>query len=831
MLGHGIFAISLIACSVSYVLAEDVARLPRRPQEFSGVLHPGTEQDITLSVGAGQTCRVHIGDVRAVVKSRTSDLPRTVDGFEFGAETITIIAVKPTNYTVSISEVLPQDGLARYSARIECVGEASETDENRVRAEDLSTRAKSLAGSPQHLTEARLAAKDALSAWQNLNEMCAIGRLHLLLGNLAYLESDWKQAIAEYRDGRDACGLAADGRCEAELNNNIGLAHLKTGEADLAETELEAALGEWQKLRISSAEAATAINLGLLYWQTTEWDSALREYEHARQLVRAPTLQSAKLFNNIGLVYLSMADGRKASMYFSLAIRQTPERDSRSRDYGRMLMNVGRAEMLDGKLRSALHDQQKAIFVLRQARDDSGLADARNNLGQILIRLERFAEAREMLQASLSYYERAHDLRGQSSAFHHLGWIAMNTGDLSQARAHLEHALRIRLERRLNDEAAETAYTLGILALREGNTVEALARTRNALDLIRSVQAHVLGEPLRRSYFSNKYKYASFYVDTALGPDPASSTEEQIVRTFNVAEQFRARSLNDILGVQTPGSNRPQEAAVRARHQSLLRQLNFASHRIATLPDTPENTPEIARLRSEIDRLLAEDNEIVTAVQSNNSGSAQGIWSDEFNIEQFRERYISPTDVILAYSLCANRSFLWTLTRDEVRVTVLPPRTQIEGAVRRYLDLLVAVDERRGDSSKQARFRNATAQLARLLGLYNWSGEHYQRLLVVPDGVLYRVPFSTLPAHFGIFGVVPMGLMLEVAQVPSLTVFQILARRSNNYLTLPRIAVFGDPVYSTVDTRAPRSTGSGSQAQNRNTVSPACFFSGRNRYH
>src|SRR5208282_5515992 len=164
---------------------------------------------------------------------------------------------------------------------------------------------------------------------------------------------------------------------------------------DEAQSELTAARQAWKTLQLPLMAAVTSSNLGLLSWESGEWQSALDQYEIARQLFQSRNpLADAKTLNNIGLVQMSLADYDAASGYFLKALRIVRRLKDAIPVRGRVEVNLGRARMLTGRLAGALKDQQVAAQLMKGSGDVNGLAEALNNLGQVQIRRSHFNEAR-----------------------------------------------------------------------------------------------------------------------------------------------------------------------------------------------------------------------------------------------------------------------------------------------------------------------------------------------------------------------------------------------------------------------------------------------------
>ena len=251
------------------------------------------------------------------------------------------------------------------------------------------------------------------------------------MGDLYFNKGIWDSARSEYREAKRLCHAIAYLRCYAEAVNNAGLTALSLADLDEAQSELMAARQSWKSLDQPLMEAITTSNLGLLFWETGEWQLALNEDDMARKLFeQRDPLSEARTLNNIGLVYMSMTDYDRASNYFLKALRITLSRNDAMPVRGRVRINLGRARMLSGQLESAARDLRVAVFLMRRIGDISGLADALNNLGQVQLRLSRLQEAMDDLNKAFLLYQEIKDQSGLSSVLHHLGILAAREHNL-----------------------------------------------------------------------------------------------------------------------------------------------------------------------------------------------------------------------------------------------------------------------------------------------------------------------------------------------------------------------------------------------------------------
>jgi CHAT domain-containing protein len=201
---------------------------------------------------------------------------------------------------------------------------------------------------------------------------------------------------------------------------------------------------------------------------------------------------------------------------------------------------------------------------------------------------------------------------------------------------------------------------------------------------------------------------------------------------------------------------------------------------------------------------LAEDTEIDSLMRSIDAPTTATATHQLITIAELRDRVLAPGDAVFEYALGEKRSFLWVVTRAAVRLSVLPGRPQIERTTSTLLALLSDIHGRQADPRKQARFQALAGELARMLGFEAWRPGEATRIIIVPDGLLHRLPFSILPIREQTkTRSTALGLVAEVTQLASASVYRVLAERQDIMARQvdATVAAFGDPVYTTADSR------------------------------
>jgi len=213
---------------------------------------------------------------------------------------------------------------------------------------------------------------------------------------------------------------------------------------------------------------------------------------------------------------------------------------------------------------------------------------------------------------------------------------------------------------------------------------------------------------------------------------------------------------------------------------------------------------EEARARTLLDRLAAAD------VRAEGSGAA-------LSSGEIQRQVLEKGTLLIEYSLGRERSFLWAVTSASIESFELPARAVLEEEARRAAFLL----EASGQDLARDEAEIALSDLSRrLLGPVAHRLRGGDRLVIVPDGALWSLPFSALPDPAG---GAPLVVRHEIVTLPSASVLPRLRVASERSPAPGTIAVLADPVYDAADPRVGRSTAAPPETAGARAVSPIRF--------
>ena len=195
------------------------------------------------------------------------------------------------------------------------------------------------------------------------------------------------------------------------------------------------------------------LSLGVVLEKQRRWAEAAESLERALQL----DPRSAKTYFNLGVVYGSMDRVEEGIEALETAIELRP-------DYPAAHYNLG-------ILRRGTNPEQSLESLQTALAAEPEAADIHLQIGTVLLRLERFAEARESFDRCLEIEPRNAACRAG------LGGVLVDLGELDAAERQLRAALEV------DPGLARASFDLGRVMARTQRPEEALALYRKAIEI------------------------------------------------------------------------------------------------------------------------------------------------------------------------------------------------------------------------------------------------------------------------------------------------------------------------------------------------------------
>ncbi|HEY3580265.1 MAG TPA: CHAT domain-containing protein, partial [Pyrinomonadaceae bacterium] len=272
------------------------------------------------------------------------------------------------------------------------------------------------------------------------------------------------------------------------------------------------------------------------------------------------------------------------------------------------------------------------------------------------------------------------------------------------------------------------------------------------------------------------------------------------IRAFEMTESGRARALLDSLRDVRELRQRSDQTLL-AEEKDLQRDEQKLVDDRANLVSHGGSEAELAKNDRDLTKVHA-DYEALQARINSNARFNHLERPSPLSYEEIRQQLTDPQTSLLSYSLGAQKSFAWLITKDGLQSFPLPGKETIESASKQLLDSLSSPA---ADDAGRDRLQASIDEVSRLVLQPIADKLPSSRLIVVADGILQYVPFQILKSANG----EPLISRLEIVETPSASVLALVRKQRANSQPGSKLLVgFGDavfsPEYSPAGASAPR---------------------------
>jgi CHAT domain-containing protein/Tfp pilus assembly protein PilF len=643
----------------------------------------------------------------------------------------------------------------------------------------LLSRAANELSALQHrvgdLDAARALAEEALRASEDAGSAEQRAEAFYNIGYVDYSRGALREAIRHFERSAAAALQGGDTALVARAHLYLGMTATMMEQRESAEAALSKALELSRRAGDARGEADAARALGQLHSRLGDAQAALERFEQARRILSSldDPATEATVLNGLGQVYFDLGEPESALRYYRQALELNERLRIRRREAS-TLLEIGRCELELGRGNEARERFLQALHIYRSLGNRRLEGEAHVELGRLQERLGEYDDAIDSFGRAIERKEESGDARGLAHLLEEVGSLHFERGAYEEALPHYRDAARLAGE--ASDPLGESLALYGVArAERElGRPQEALGAVERSLELVEGVRARVASHGLRTSLLASVHDRYGFYVDLLLQLGRETDA-------FRAAERARARTLVDSLSEAAAGIREGIDPELQAQERELSRKLNDAAREQSLLADDADR--EVSRaLSEEVTELAADYDRLQSRIRAQSPRYSSLTQPHPSSLEEVQRSLLDEDTRLLAYSLGAERSFLWSATATGHEIHELPARSEIEDLARTvYLQL----QSPRGDASTDVE------KLSRILIDPIYGLADSKRIAVVADGALGSLPFAAL--------LDPKGQRLletlEVVRLPSASVLPSLREQRRGRTFAKRAAIAADPAY------------------------------------
>jgi CHAT domain-containing protein/tetratricopeptide (TPR) repeat protein len=608
------------------------------------------------------------------------------------------------------------------------------------------------------------------------------------LGRFERSEALFREAIVGFTAESDARGAVYSGQ-------HLGYVLIGQGRFDAAEQVLEQAEGTARSSDDSELMAAVFVEQALAAYRRSDFGRAWTRYREASELVDASSAAGAYLLSRTleGLGDVGQATGRYAEAvdFYRRRAELMHERggmfdeaDDRLR-MGLMADRLWREGAVAASRERVLQLLEAALELSIEVGNGWAEAGARLALGRHL----RGDEALRHYEKGLALAQELNMSSMESRAYRLLARhrVESSPGQPDAALDLVDRALEMA---RLRGDFSETA--LGLVDRAEirwtsASDSEKAADWLSALDAIERVRDLQPVDTVRARFLSDwsfaYYRFAGLLLEPFHETPPAARFEV----AFDVSERLRARVLLDRMDSARATDVWKTGDELGVRHSAGLESIARTQKRLID-PELPADARAEALRR--LEELEAEEMALREEIARADPAFATLNGVSFPSLTEVRES-LGEDIALLSFQLPGMRdphgglapAWLQVITAGGARVYPLPEVEVVEAAAKFWLGLL---DRRDGsDALGASRVYEITLKAA-----MEALPPAVERLVILPDGVLHRMPWGALRADPD---APPLAARYEIHVAPSVTTWMRLRQRRQLPIDAPAL-VLADPM-------------------------------------
>jgi CHAT domain-containing protein len=586
------------------------------------------------------------------------------------------------------------------------------------------------------------------------------------------------------------------------INNRsaIARAYSAVGHYQLAQNNLEeatqsheAALSLWRELKLANEEAEALIHLGFIEYRKGAWQACLSFLTQAQALVDEQSepfkmgqiiAGMAEAFIESGLPEIGLVKLQQALEYY--------RRTQSPRAVIIISWDIGKTYYLLGNYTQALADLQQALASAEAIKEPAMVAMCHDFLGRTYADMNEPEIALPHFQTALSLYTKVGDSMEAARTRALIGQVYQQQEKFDTAGEYYQSALKT--FRALSDHVNESAtlYALGRLELQQNNLALAEDYLRQSLDVTENIRRVSTSSDLTAAFSATVHERYESYIDCLMRKHEAQPTGGFDIRAFEISELARARSLAELLRATQTNLAPGVDPQLAEQEKSLRQALRVKENDKVALLGRGYQREELVALETELERLETQYKQVTEAIRARYPSYGQMNQPVAWDLRQIQEQIVGDDQtVLLEYSLGAEMSYVWAVTRDSITSYELPAQVQIVEAARKVYGLLAtppgANTTNALSSAAQALSRMVLSPVAAKLDKH--------RVIVVADGALNYIPFQVLPVPSATRE--PLVVGWEVINAPSASILGELRQEAKLRQPMAKIlAAFGDPVFA-----------------------------------
>ncbi|MCX6564189.1 MAG: CHAT domain-containing protein [Candidatus Aminicenantes bacterium] len=551
-----------------------------------------------------------------------------------------------------------------------------------------------------------------------------------------------------------------------------------------------------QKINNRREEGISYNNVGLYYWKKNEFSTALKYFQISLEIAEKENqpVNSSDCLTNISLVYSDLGDYDKALDYLNRGILIDQELNN---DYnlttdlnnmGNVYLNKGIITKNDNYYKCALENFYNSLILAQRIQNKKVQSIVQNNIGEVFYAQNQYDQA-------LIYYKKALLNANDSGFIELVSMLYNNIANLYLKQDLYMKAINyygksIDIAAKINCERILWESSFGLAQCYEKNKeyFQAIEYYKNAIGIIEKTRSQINLDTFKARYVRNKSKVYESFINLVYKIKEKSKYETLEENMFYYIERAKARAFIEILLESKIDIGNKLGLAQR-------KELDDVSEKISSLYMEIMRNDRKAKNRKKLENKLSQEEDnylrIISNIKTRDPTIASIVSSEPYSLSNLQKNGLDNHTAIFEYFIGEQTSFLLFITRTRCKIFTLPSRQEIEASIKAYIKYISSPPHLNIDGNFAAKriFRELLFPLNEKLQ------DEIRKLVIIPDGILYYLPYETLVMTESKNSFEYLINKYQVSYMPSVSALMLIQTKNEENGGFKGLLAFGDPIF------------------------------------
>jgi CHAT domain-containing protein/Tfp pilus assembly protein PilF len=549
------------------------------------------------------------------------------------------------------------------------------------------------------------------------------------------------------------------------------------------------------KIQNRREEGICLNNLGLYYWKRNDYSNALRYFHLALEISEGENHieNISDCLANMSLIYLDFGDYDKALEYIMRVLKIDNDLNDilniavDNNNIGNAYLKKGISTQVESNFSEAIKRFNNSLELAKQIKNIKIESTILNNIGEAFY-------AQKDFKIALINYSKSLDLAYEIRYNELISLLQSNIGNLylalkqpDKAIPHLLKAIDIALE--INDSKVlwESYYSLGRCYEVDEQYYEAKMCYKKSIDIIDKIRSQINIDIFKTGYSRDKSMVYEAMINLLwkINKELISCKED----IFFFIEKSKARAfLESLLEAKV--------VITQKLDQQQSKEMNEVSNKISKIFYEITKPHSNTRYKQELnDRLSQEEDKymrLLSRMRTENPALVGLISPETCQLEQIQTKILNEKTAMIEYFLGTEQSYMLFITKHKYEIFILPSRGIIENSIKVYVKYLSSpLAEVNGSIAAERIYKEL------LFPLEKKEFSNIEKLIIVPDGILYYLPFEALASKAKMRVVDYLVDKYQVSYAPSASILSLLCDKKEKIESFKGLLAIGNPIYRT----------------------------------